>query len=424
MSEMARMFPVTTALIGLNFLVYFVMVASGASPFSPTDAQLLRWGADSGILVLSGQWWRIFTCMFVHIGIIHIALNMWCLWQLGFLAERVFGRAVFLLVYLYTGVSASLLSLLVHPVGTLTNPMGTSAGASGAIFGIAGALIPALYWGNLGIPRAALKATVRSLVLFAFYNLAIGAVLPFVDNAGHLGGLVLGLVAGALLARSFNAQPESRTGIVLFTFVLLTLMLGMAARFLWRNYSFIPHLARAETARAKGDYATAASELKIVTAEQPRLADAQFLLGNALIRMKKIPEAEAPLKRATELAPNSLAAWTQLCYVHDVLEKFNQAYGECHRALEIDATDPAALDNQASALIGLKRYDEAIAILQQLLILEKTKDREPMVEARNDLGQAYAESGRKKEAIDAYTEALKIDPKNEDAKQGLEKLSH
>src|SRR5947209_14814389 len=84
---MATMFPVTTAFIALNFLVFIAMLARGVSVSGPSSAQLIQWGSDFGPLTLAGQWWRIFTCMFVHIGIIHIATNMWCLLSIGPLAE-------------------------------------------------------------------------------------------------------------------------------------------------------------------------------------------------------------------------------------------------------------------------------------------------------------------------------------------------
>ena len=165
---MAAMFPVTTTLIALNILVFVAMLARGVPLAGPNTAQLIRWGADFGPLSLAGQPWRIFTCMFLHIGLIHIATNMWCLWSIGPLAERVFGRWIYLLLYFYTGVSASLLSLLAHPLVP-------SAGASGAIFGVAGALIPAFYFGRLPIPPQAVKATLRSLVIFAIILVVFGA---------------------------------------------------------------------------------------------------------------------------------------------------------------------------------------------------------------------------------------------------------
>ncbi len=122
---------------------------------------------------------------YVHIGIIHIFFNMWCLWNLGRLAERIFDRWTYLLVYTASGIAGSLASLWWHP-------QGIGAGASGAIFGLAGGLIAVLYLGKLPIAKDALKPTLKSLVMFAAYNLFFGLV-PGIDNAAHLGGLAAGL---------------------------------------------------------------------------------------------------------------------------------------------------------------------------------------------------------------------------------------
>ena len=142
------------------------------------------------------------TSNYVHIGIIHIFFNMWCLWNLGRLAERIFDRWTYLLVYTASGIGGSLASLWWHP-------RGIGAGASGAIFGLAGALIAVLYLGKLPIAKQALKPTLKSLITFAAYNLFFGLV-PGIDNAAHLGGLATGLGLGAVMAGSFSEPLENR----------------------------------------------------------------------------------------------------------------------------------------------------------------------------------------------------------------------
>src|SRR6266849_10177281 len=147
--------PVTSAIIGINVLVFVAMTLSGVSPGMPQPAQLVTWGADWGPYTLTTQPWRILTSNYVHIGIIHIALNMWCLWNLGALAERIFDRWTYVLTYTACGIGGSI-------VGLWWSPILVAAGASGAIFGIAGALIAALYMGRLPVPPSAIKATLRS----------------------------------------------------------------------------------------------------------------------------------------------------------------------------------------------------------------------------------------------------------------------
>ena len=201
-SQIERM-PVTTAIVGVNLLVFVAMALSGVSPAMPQIPQLIKWGADFAPLTLGAQPWRILTSNYVHIGIIHIALNMWCLWNLGALAERIFDRWTYFLTYTVCGLAGSLVSLWWHP-------MAVGAGASGAIFGMAGALISALYLGHLPVHPGALRATLKSLLSFAAYNLFFGAVVPGIDNSAHFGGLVAGLILGAVLARHLTSPPEER----------------------------------------------------------------------------------------------------------------------------------------------------------------------------------------------------------------------
>jgi rhomboid protease GluP len=124
---------------------------------------------------------------------------MWCLWDLGRLAESIYGHWTFAAVYLITGLAASLASLF-------WNPLVMSVGASGAIFGIAGALVASFYLGEFSLPRAAITGTLRSVVMFVGYNLFFGAIIAHTDNAAHIGGLLMGLLLGALIAR---VAPQS-----------------------------------------------------------------------------------------------------------------------------------------------------------------------------------------------------------------------
>ncbi|MGH9529577.1 MAG: rhomboid family intramembrane serine protease [Terriglobales bacterium] len=107
--------PVTTALVGINVAVFVMMLLSGVPLENPTIAQLLKWGANWGPLSLGAQPWRIVTSNYLHIGVIHIGLNMWCLWNLGILAERIFDRWTYVLTYTACGIAGSLGSLWWHP---------------------------------------------------------------------------------------------------------------------------------------------------------------------------------------------------------------------------------------------------------------------------------------------------------------------
>jgi rhomboid protease GluP len=213
--------PITTTLVGMNVAVYVAMVLTGVSPVAPALPQLLKWGANYGPLSLGAEPWRILASNYVHGGIIHIALNMWCLWSLGFLAERVFDPWTYVLTYTFCGLAGSLASLWWHPTAV-------GVGASGAIFGLAGALIAALYLGHLPISKQAIQGTLRSLLIFAGYNLFFGAVARGIDNSAHIGGLLAGCALGAVLSRHLADPPEIRdrwrAGVFVVAAVLLVLL--------------------------------------------------------------------------------------------------------------------------------------------------------------------------------------------------------
>ena len=195
--------PGTYFLLAINCAVFLWMVLHNVSPTSPTPNQLIHFGANVPALVLHGQWYRLLTATFVHVGLIHLATNMWCLWNLGLLGEPLLGPLGLVAVYMLTGIAGNLLSLGVNVVLRDNNSVG--AGASGAVFGIAGILIVLLSNHKLPIPVFELKRLRRSVIQFAALNLIIGlstAVVPVgirIDNSAHLGGFLFGLGLGVPL---------------------------------------------------------------------------------------------------------------------------------------------------------------------------------------------------------------------------------
>src|SRR5580692_8280490 len=164
--------PATYLLVGINCAVFVAMVANGVSIGAPTTGQLMHWGANNaGSVLINGEWWRIVTAMFVHVGILHLATNMWCLWNLGLLAEPLMGSVGVIAVYILSGAAGNLLSTLryfylyypewqrYHDVHVF--PPGV--GASGPVFGIAGALIVLLKSHRLPVPIEEVKRLRRSV---------------------------------------------------------------------------------------------------------------------------------------------------------------------------------------------------------------------------------------------------------------------
>lgn len=233
---------VTHVIFGINAAVFLGMALSSSSIMEFPVGQLVLWGGNVGTLTIAGEWWRLLTNIFVHAGLIHIAFNMWCLWNLGQLCESLYGRWTYVAVYLTCGVGASLLSVAWHPYTP-------SVGASGAIFGLAGALIAAFKLGEFSVPRSALSGTLRSLGAFVVYNLIFGLALPGIDNAAHIGGLVTGLIVGALIALVAPRHEQAPRRALVFLVVAVALVGGMMA--LAHHYNVPLRLRRIPFAHAR-----------------------------------------------------------------------------------------------------------------------------------------------------------------------------
>ncbi|RTQ46280.1 rhomboid family intramembrane serine protease [Hymenobacter gummosus] len=210
-----RGYVVTPVLISLNVLIYLLMVANGAGPLLPDPDIMVRWGANVRPLTLGGEWWRLLTACFLHFGALHLLLNMFALRNIGEELEQGIGSVRLLAGYLLAGLGASLVSLWWHEQPVV------SAGASGAIFGLFGLLL-ALITTTL-VDAKVRKPLLASLGSFIGYNLLFGLV-PGIDNAAHIGGLLTGMVVGyALFLTLRRGAPKW-----MLPLVLGLLGLGMA----------------------------------------------------------------------------------------------------------------------------------------------------------------------------------------------------
>jgi rhomboid protease GluP len=194
---------VTPILVGISVAVWLLNVAVGISPMAPRAVELLMWGGNHLPLTLE-QPWRLVSATFLHAGIIHLAFNMWALWDTGRLAERFYGNGQLLLIYAVAGLSGSIASLY------FSARTGVSVGASGAIFGVVGCLLAAIFTKARKLPPGLVASMRSSMLLFVGYSLFMGFVAGFIDNAAHIGGLAGGFVMGLLLAEKFDADTYRR----------------------------------------------------------------------------------------------------------------------------------------------------------------------------------------------------------------------
>jgi rhomboid protease GluP len=179
----------TIVFVAVLVVVYFVEVASGGS----TNADVLvRLGANVPELVVAGQVWRWFTSIFLHIGMVHILLNSWALFQLGGLLEAFAGPRRMLTVALASGLAGSAASTGWH---LWNGTPGLSAGASGAVFGLLGGLVGFLLRHRQALLPAG-KQLLSSLLVWAALNVYLGLSQPGIDNAAHFGGAATGALLG------------------------------------------------------------------------------------------------------------------------------------------------------------------------------------------------------------------------------------
>ena len=209
--------------VGLYLLSLYLTFQAADAELSPTPgwggirgdvlvALGSRWGPD----ILRGEWWRLVTAVFLHGGFIHIAFNMWVLFDMGHQVEELFGTRKFVALYLVCGISGFLVSLF-------WSRWSNSVGASGAVLGLVGVLIGAsFHHGRRGEAHRAM------LIRWFIYILVLGLVIPGVDNSAHLGGIASGVALGYGVPQG---EPDSQAGENLWNLLALVSVLIIAVCF-------------------------------------------------------------------------------------------------------------------------------------------------------------------------------------------------
>ena len=292
--------PIVTPAIAMLNVFVFVRMLFGDGSFSDPDT-LISWGASFGPRTTNGEWWRLFTSIFVHVGPLHLLTDLAGLAIAGLLLERLVGYFAFATVYLGAGIFASLASLS-------ADPMAVTTGASGAIFGLYGLLIAAAAWGffkqSLAIPLVAAKQMAPGLGIFLLYSLATGRLGTAAAN-----GLVLGLIAG--LPLTWRAGERKTPAIWSAAAMTATLVIVVVSAVPLRGYLDVkPEIVRAlaveDRTTALYDKAVKQFQLGGITAESlVQVIDTGVLpeLHAAAARLKsleRVPAEHRPLVEKTE----------------------------------------------------------------------------------------------------------------------------
>ncbi|MGP5338713.1 rhomboid family intramembrane serine protease [Psychrobacter maritimus] len=203
--QLLKTAPVTTLLL-VSFIGLFIMqVLSGVDANNPSTEELLKWGANALPYTMDSEPWRLASSAFLHIGLMHLLFNGFAMYFFGQIAEPMFGSAKFLALFLLAAIGGNLLNNHITWQGILdgTGQPGISAGASGGIMGIGAALLIAALF---KISVNGMVLNLKSLIIIMGINLVYGFAVPGIDNAGHIGGAVTGLVIALAFAIAYRQR--------------------------------------------------------------------------------------------------------------------------------------------------------------------------------------------------------------------------
>jgi membrane associated rhomboid family serine protease len=235
----------------------------------------------------------LFTAGFLHANIFHIGLNMWCLWSLGRLSERLFGKWQTFAIYMVTGVGGALLSVAY-------DHQRSELGASGAIFGLVGAVLAGVKFGNLSISAGEKKAIFSSVIFFAIFNFMFG-MYGNTDNMCHLGGFLTGLLVGLPLGAFARHNKLLQVG----TLVITSMVVAAGATELVQQEGPAAKKTAAAIAWHQRNYPKAVHLLEQYTVAKPQDDDGLVFLGEAYLNSNEPEKAIGAFEQALRVNPNS-----------------------------------------------------------------------------------------------------------------------
>ena len=280
-------------LIGINILVGVLLYLYSTLSGTGYSEQLMTFGAKVNARILSGEYWRFVTPIFLHANVMHLLINCYSLYAVGPLVEKMFGRFRFFVVYFTAGIMGNILSFIFSP--------NAGVGASGAIFGLLGAL---LYF---GLEKPALfKATFGyNVLIMIFINLAYGFSNSGIDNYAHIGGLIGGFLASGLVAE----PKKTRWYFNRLLYLVLTLAIALGGLFYGFNNkqnqitAKVTELETFDRMQNWGEVETKAEEILGLNPDARIKAAVLWALAKAEALSQKYDEAEAHAKELVEIDP-------------------------------------------------------------------------------------------------------------------------
>lgn len=233
-------------LILINTIVFLLMVWRSQSIAMPTSEVLLQFGAKDPVLIAQGEFWRFFTPIFVHIGIIHFGFNTMGLYYIGYQLESLLGPVWFLAIYLLSGTIGN--------VGSAVFNTAVSAGASGSLFGLLGCgfLVEKLVAKRLEAATGQ-RPKRRIYASMVVTNLIFGLLIPGIDNGAHIGGMISGIILTLIMLSTRPNQLKAQSRPLAVCLVAVTTILTACGGYLATNPAFVASRFASAVTRAKND---------------------------------------------------------------------------------------------------------------------------------------------------------------------------
>ncbi|EQB35965.1 hypothetical protein M948_13095 [Virgibacillus sp. CM-4] len=315
----------TYILLVICISLFLWMEVSGGSDNTNT---LIEFGAKyNPAMIEDGQWWRIISSMFLHIGFLHLAMNMIAVYYLGALVERIFGSWRFLVIYFLAGIGGGIASFAFSP--------SIAAGASGALFGLFGAL---LFFG-LHNRRIFFQTMGTNVLILIGINVVFGLVVPQIDNGAHLGGLVAGFIASAIvhLPKHRERFKQLAACIVYIILIFSIIQYGFSNNLNDQVY----HVMQMERLIGQEDYHTVVSQGdQALNSEGDLDAAILFHRSYAYIQLNQPQEAIEDLEKSIELDTSLPQAFHNLAILYDSRGERNKAEAIIKKGYQKHPDDP------------------------------------------------------------------------------------
>lgn len=397
---------ITYLLIAINVLLFILLEWNGGSRNATV---LIEFGARFTPLIREGQYWRLLTNIFLHAGYLHILFNMYGLFNLGSVLERLYGPTRFLFLYLCSGVAGSVVSWLAT--------QSLSVGASGAVFGVAGVMVVYGFKHKNTIPHEMTSSFGKGALPFIALNLYLGFSHPQIDNYAHIGGLLAGMLLSALMNPAEDPFLPgldvkhrftwSNFAMQLASIAVLIYGAGAAASNYWPQrelHRADAHFREGTHRLQEGKFEQAVADFEKAIAINPREPRFHLSLGVAYFSLGKTEKAIAEYEQSLRAKPDAPETHVSLAMAWKRLGKENKAVDAYKEAIRLKPDLFPAYFELGLLYLNAKR-DSAAAELFESLVKAK-----PTAESHLVVGQAYLNTGRIDLALHSFRRATQLKP--------------